>query len=284
MYLDNIHRFLPEYENIEKTYFFNILDWSNIWFDIYKLEKDFLLTLILIKFWEKYPDLVFKWWTCLNKIYFDYFRLSEDLDFVLNIEWWREKRKKVMKQFENEIINDLNILWFKIQEWRTKYDEYRLAMFTFVYKSIIDDSQQTIKIDISAKNKLLLPPIKWEINTIFFDKIYNKTVFDKHFINCINLKEALSEKIRACLTRKPSAIRDFFDIRYAKNLSNFDFLSLEFRNLVNEKLKESNYEYHIDEFISILNSQIKTDLLPVLNQKYNFNLDEIYGFVLNFKI
>jgi hypothetical protein len=67
-------------------------------------------------------------------------------------------------------------------------------------------------------------------------------------------------------------------------LSNFDFLSLEFRNLVNEKLKESNYEYHIDEFISILNSQIKTDLLPVLNQKYNFNLDEIYGFVLNFKI
>ena len=284
MFVDKINKFLPEYENIERDYFLNLLEWSNVWFDIYKLEKDFLLTLILIKFWQKYPDLVFKWWTCLNKVYFDYFRLSEDLDFVVNIDWWRDTRKKIMKNYEIWIIDDLKILWMKIKEERTKYDEYKLAMFTFFYNSVIDNSEQLIKIDISAKNKLQLAPKQWKINTIFYDEIYNKKVFDERVINCIDIKEALAEKIRACLTIDPSAIRDFFDIRYAKNCSDFDFSDDEFKSLVDEKLKESSYDYHIDENKELLFEQIKKDLNPVLNKHYDFNLNEVIDFIDSFKV
>jgi predicted nucleotidyltransferase component of viral defense system len=85
MYIENINKFLNNYENINKKDFLLLLKKSNKkWFVLTKLEKDFLLTLILIKFWEKYSELIFKGGTCLNKIYFPYFRLSEDLDFVIN--------------------------------------------------------------------------------------------------------------------------------------------------------------------------------------------------------
>lgn len=154
MFIKNINKFLEKYNNINKSQFMKILSWNNPWFDDYKFEKDFLLTLILIKFWEKYPDLIFKWWTCLNKIYFPYFRMSEDLDFVLNTDLWARARKTLLKEYENNFIEDLKILWINLREEKTKFDSYKLAMFTFEYTSVINNSIQTIKIDISLKNNL----------------------------------------------------------------------------------------------------------------------------------
>jgi predicted nucleotidyltransferase component of viral defense system len=87
MFINQIVLFLEKYPNIEKQQFLEILSISNTQgFEPFKFEKDFLLTLILIKFGEKYPDLIFKGGTCLNKVYFPYFRLSEDLDFVLDVD------------------------------------------------------------------------------------------------------------------------------------------------------------------------------------------------------
>jgi hypothetical protein len=61
MYIRKISDFLPNYKNYEIKDFIQILEYSNAkQFDKSKYEKDFLLTLILIKFAEKYPDLIFK--------------------------------------------------------------------------------------------------------------------------------------------------------------------------------------------------------------------------------
>lgn len=49
------------------------------------VEKDYYLTLVLSRLNELSPDLVFKGGTCLNKIYFSYYRLSEDLDFTMRL-------------------------------------------------------------------------------------------------------------------------------------------------------------------------------------------------------
>jgi len=43
-----------------------------------------------------------------------------------------------------------------------------------------------------------------------------ENIFDTHYINCIDLKESTAEKLRAALTRRTPAIRDFFDIWYIK--------------------------------------------------------------------
>ena len=283
MFIKKMSKFLLGYENLNKWEFMKILSWNNPWFDDYKFEKDFLLTLILIRFWENYPDLIFKWWTCLNKIYFPYFRMSEDLDFVLNVDISRNRRKKLLKKYENNFIEDLSILWLKIKDERTKFDEHKLAMFTFEYNSVIDNSIQTIKIDISLKNTLQLNFFKWEIKSIYFDKIIEENIFKIHFINCINLKESIAEKLRASLTRKAPAIRDFFDIWYVKNNSDFDFEDEEFKKLIELKLKEVDFKYSLEENYNLLVKQIKTDLKPVLNEDFDFNFEEIYKFVLSFK-
>lgn len=103
MFIENISAFLPKYGNITKEKFLTVLRHSNRQnFIETKLEKDFLLTLILIKFWESYPDLTFKGGTCLNKIYFPYFRLSEDLDYVIDFELGRLARTALLKRYEND--------------------------------------------------------------------------------------------------------------------------------------------------------------------------------------
>lgn len=284
MYIEKISDFLKDYQNIKKDEFIKIINLSNKKeFDIYKYEKDFLLTLILIKFWEKYPDLIFKWWTCLNKVYFPYFRLSEDLDFVLNTDLWARARKTLLKEYENNFIEDLKILWINLKEERTKFDSYKLAMFTFEYNSILNNSPQTIKIDISLKNKLYLPTFSGEIKSNFKDTFLEENIFQPHFINCINLQEALAEKLRASLTRTTPAIRDFFDIWYVKQFWNFDFDDKEFKKLLEIKLSEIDYEYTLEENFENLKKQVQTDLKPVLNNDFSFDFEEIYEFILSFK-
>ena len=283
MFIKKISKFLEGYDDITKSQFMKILSWNNPGFDDYKFEKDFLLTLILIKFWEKYPDLVFKWGTCLNKIYFPYFRMSEDLDFVLNSDAWQTTRRKILKQYENDFIADLSILGISLREGGTKFDTHKLAMFTFEYNSIINNSIQTIKIDISLKNKLYLAPIPWIIQSIYIDKIMEENIFDTHYINCIDLKESTAEKLRAALTRRTPAIRDFFDIWYIKYNWGFDFDDKEFRDLLKLKLKEVDFDYTLDDNYDLLVKQIQTDLKPVLNEDFDFDFDEIYSFILSFK-
>lgn len=286
MFIANIKKFLPEYKNYKKSEFIKILNWSNsIWFDSYKMEKDFLLTLVLIKIWKSYPDLIFKWWTCLNKIYFPYFRLSEDLDFNLDKTLSRTDRKNILKKYEENLKSDLNLLGLKLNQERTKFDEHKMAIFNFDYKSIIDNSIQTIKIEIWLKNKLQLNPVNKKINSLYIDKIFEEKIFDNHYINCINLKESVAEKVRASLTRKIPAIRDFFDIWYIKNYSDFDFRDNNFLNLVKVKLEEENYNYTVNKYnYTKLLKQVETDLKPVLNNKYDFNLELIYNFILDFKV
>lgn len=283
MFIKNIKKFLNQYPDINKSQFMKILSWNNPWFDDYKFEKDFLLTLILIKFWEKYPDLIFKWWTCLNKIYFPYFRMSEDLDFVLNTDLWARARKTLLKEYENNFVEDLKILWINLREERTKFDSYKLAMFTFEYTSVINNSIQTIKIDISLKNNLQLKAVPWEIKSIYIDKIMEENIFWKHYINCIDLKESIAEKLRASLTRWVPAIRDFFDIWYVKQFWSFDFEDKEFRKLLEVKLKEVDYKYTLEEHFENLKRQVETDLKPVLNNDFSFDFEEIYDFILSFK-
>ncbi len=286
MYLNNIQTFLPNYPNMDQGDFITMIQGLGNGPGLaYKYEKDFILTLILIRFSTIFPDLVFKWGTCLNKVYFPYFRLSEDLDFVLenNDDMGRTGRKSLLKQYENTITSELEKLDLTLQDERTKFDEYRLAMFSFEYESALDSSLQTVKLDISLKSQLQLPPKRLLIRAIFQDAILGEDIFSQHFLTCIDLTEALAEKMRAALTRREPAIRDFFDIWYAKNIWGFDFSDPIFLSLLRDKLREVEYAYTLEDNRDLLIRQIKTDLSPILTDDYGFDFDTIYAFVLSYK-
>jgi hypothetical protein len=110
-----------------------------------------------------------------------------------------------------------------------------------------------------------------------------ENIFSRHFVNCIDLKEATAEKLRAGLTRLKPAIRDFFDIWYIRENSDFNFKDKEFLNLLDLKLKQMDYKYTLEENFANLKKQIETDLQPVLAENYDFLFEETYQFILDFK-
>lgn len=282
MYINNIKKFIWIEFDYSKKDFLEILESSNSYgFDAYKLEKDFLLTVILIFIWRHHKELVFKGWTCLNKIYLDYFRLSEDLDFVVINTWNRTERKAILEEYKQRLTKDLAILGLEITDQRTKFNEDRQWIFNFSYTSLIDNSPQNIQIDITMKEKLEIEPASKHIKSIFISKTMEESIFVQHTITCMEFDEIVAEKTRASLTRTQPAIRDFFDVWYIKNFAKFDFERI--MNLIETKLEESNHEYTIDESFDLLNKQIETDLKPVLKKNFEFDLKEIFEFIKQLK-
>jgi len=253
-------------------------------FGVHKLEKDFYLTILLIIISKHFPELIFKWWTCLNKIYFDYYRLSEDLDFVLTSQWWRKVRKTLLEQYKQKFAELFAPIGFMLIDQRTKYNEDTQGIFEFEYTSLIDSSKDKIKIDIKIESSLKKSPIHKKIIAIYQDPISNTSFFQNHTIQVMNLDEIFAEKMRAALTRIEPAIRDFFDIHYAKQKA-FEFKNIH--DLIQEKVAEVGFVYTIDQdgVFEELQKQVKTELNPVLKNDidYDFNLTEIYQFVISFK-
>ena len=246
------------------------------WFNEYKIEKDFLLTVLLMDFSKSYPELNFKWWTCLNKIYYNYYRLSEDLDFYIISDAWQEARwsifEKLKNAFQSEKYKDIWLNYIDSEYWTT-HNKKRQWWFMFSYKSVFDWSEQLIQIDIRIEHPLLYNPISKKIGSIFYDEIIEEPLFEDTFINVMELKEIAAEKIRAALTRTPKpAIRDFYDIWFMKNHW-VDFYSL--KNDIHHKIVDyrDNWKPEIlynDLSIDYLIKSIDNELNPVLN---NSNID-----------
>lgn len=279
-----IKKFIKNTIGKEKADFEKYLKKINTFgFDILKLEKDFYLTFVLGVISTSFPELIFKWWTCLNKVYLDYFRLSEDLDFDLILTGGDNVRKRTLKQYVQsfkEKFQELGLI-VKGQESYTLKNNTRLKM-DFTYISMVDATQQEIKIEISVKDKKYLTPVKMPIKSVFIDLFSENPLFETQQIACLDFKEAVAEKMRAALTR--TAIRDFFDIRYIKQSTDFVFDHI--KDIVVHKLAESNYEYVIDDE-ETLEKQINTHLNQVLWKKHTFwkkELQETYEFILTFKI
>lgn len=265
-------------------------------FDKEKLEKDFYLTILLQRISINIPELTFKGGTCLNKVYFPYFRLSEDLDFSISIDnplvdtnnkrqkfaySIRDKLKELCKYMNRTLDDDEH--HHKKAQWNKhlKTKEYTYLKYVISYPSLFSKQEQTIKIEVTYTSKQHLPSQTKDIQAIFIDPILEDPIFDQNSIVCLSLEEMMAEKMRAALTRQFPAIRDFFDIRYVKN-QGFDFTSI--KELIDYKVAESEWWYTIDDHYDALRIQIENDLDPVLGKKYpDFDFNQIYNFVLSFK-
>jgi predicted nucleotidyltransferase component of viral defense system len=181
------------------------------------------------------------------------------------------------KLFSSETFQTLGL---HFPEQRTTFDNKTQGCFTFEYISGIDKTTQTIKIDIRIEPTLLLPPQSKEICSLFIDPVFSSPFFQNHTIPVMDLSELLAEKMRAALTRKPSAIRDFFDIAYARQ-HGFDFEAI--RSLIKKKIE--NLPYTIENTAMTLKTKIAPELNPVLVKKDGdaFDVDEIHRFVMGFK-
>jgi len=259
------------------------------------LEKDYHLTRILHKISEKkIKDLVFKGGTCLNKCYLGFYRLSEDLDFVYNQDVANQSKgqiKKILNELRHKLFESLDELEFKTSKelgkgWKmlTSKEEPKIVGLEIItnYNSLIDDSLQTIKLEISFRRKLMNPTKMKVIHHEFINALGEPILKKNVEIEVIDLSENLAEKFRALVTRKNIAIRDIYDIHFILK-NNILNINKEIINLILAKIKESKKESFTEanliKFIKDLESKLsdlnEKEIYSVLKSGEKINVKDM---------
>jgi predicted nucleotidyltransferase component of viral defense system len=254
------------------------------------IEKDYYLTLILSKIEDLSADLVFKGGSCLNKVYFDYHRLSEDLDFTLMYKLPTKQEKKdgifprkiALREIESKMpafaeqfsLKFINLL---------KQDGSRQHNYELSYNSVFENKENIIKVEIRARENNLISKSNAEIaKHKFIDPFDNKPLIDYPRVKVYPLKEIIADKTAATINR--NVPRDIYDVFCALK-KGFNFEDKEFIQLFKAKLTDdkndtnlSKYKSNLnktDEEIKKLKESVSTELLPMLQiDQKQFSIDE----------
>jgi predicted nucleotidyltransferase component of viral defense system len=253
------------------------------------IEKDFHLTRILNRVNEYLSDdIVFKGGTLLNKVYLDYHRLSEDLDFAyrdkidLSI---RSKRSKAIGNIREKMSTFLNELGFTSDNPRGRgFNNSTQYLFNIQYQSILSGRKENIKLEISLRQPPFLELERVTINHFFQDPFTGEDLIEKGSVLSLSLEESVAEKLKAAISRRIPVIRDYYDLgHFIKN--KFDFNRTSFLELLDRKLRfdgyEKDYLYNLglsEQMIEELKKSIDTNLVPMIRKGEQFDLDRVLMF------
>ncbi len=252
------------------------------------IEKDYFCTLVLHHLVMSGDNgLVFKGGTCLSKVYADFYRLSEDLDFIIpmhsNVSRAARSDAFASAKVAIESIPD-RYPAFQIERLQGA-NESKQYLAYLNYKSMYGKGKGIIKIEVGLRELLWDGPVQGAAKTILLDPITKTALLQPINIPCISFRESLAEKFRAALTRREVAIRDFFDIAYAVQFLDFGYLDRDFLTMVNTKLAVpgNNAPDLSDTRLADLKAQLESQLKPVLRPKdfATFDLDTTIEIVKN---
>ena len=252
------------------------------------VEKDFYCSAILSHLAGPFrPAVVFKGGTCLSKVYARFYRLSEDLDFAVSlpIEASRGERSdrmgpvKAACQTLAKQLPGLDVL-----EAIKGGNASRQYIGTWGYRSVVSGSMERVKIEVSLREPLLLPPEEGHASTLLQNAFTGEPLVAPFLLSVIALKELWAEKVRAALTRREPAIRDFFDLDYASanlalDLGNANLITLARRKLTVPGNDSVNVA---DSRLKDLQGQVESQLRPVLRESefVAFDLQRIWNEVV----
>lgn len=250
------------------------------------VEKDYSCTVLLEYLSEASDGLVFKGGTCLAKVHADFYRLSEDLDFVvpMPLDAPRARRSKQAIPLK-EAVEKLpeRLPSFRLVDPLQGANNSTQYIAVIGYSSLIHRQEETIKIEVGLREPLLTPVMNGSARTIILDPVSGKPLVPPVPVRCISKTEALAEKFRAALSRREAAIRDFFDIDYAVQRLNLHVQDLAFIQLIRHKLDvPGNDQVDVSgERLRALRQQLEPRLKPVLRAKEfaEFDLDRAFRIV-----
>ena len=250
------------------------------------VEKDYFCSVLLSFLYSDESSLVFKGGTCLSKVYGGFYRLSEDLDFMISTssDSSRSLRRKTIEPLKKIVGRVSDVLpFFTFLEHLTGRNNSTQYIAQVQYRSSIRPVPATIKIEIGLREELLTLPQKGRVKTLLNDPFSRKPAVQEFSVLCMSPEEAYAEKLRAALTRKDLAIRDFYDIDYAVqgmglDLSKKHFLDLAIRKLTVPGNDPVNITLSRKE---MLKRQLETELKPILREKdfQQFDLDRAFNLV-----
>ncbi|MEW6074999.1 MAG: nucleotidyl transferase AbiEii/AbiGii toxin family protein [Candidatus Omnitrophota bacterium] len=246
-------------------------------FPLRLLEKDYCITVILSKINELSNDLVFKGGTCLSKIYYSYYRLSEDMDFTLKLPAGtpaRKTRSNAMKPIKEKLKAFLKNFSMSVEGLdKAGHRESTQYIYYLDYNSVVLNKKESIKLEIGLRFNPILANVINKVNHKFLHPFTNEPLFDAGSVNSLALKELVAEKLRAAATREVIAARDFYDLGYLLK-EKFCFRDKELLSLFQKKLEEDNFSSNLDKYrvnlgrtdkeIEEMKGRVKDELFPVL--------------------
>ena len=252
------------------------------------IEKDYFCTVLLEHLASVTGgELVFKGGTCLAKVHAEFYRLSEDLDFVIpmDVDASRSERRKRMDELKKAIVKLPRVLpCFRVVEPLRGANDSAQYNGTVGYASVLGQQEDTIKIEISLREPLLTQTMTGEARTILLDPVSGMPLVPAVPLACISKTEAMAEKFRAALTRRKAAIRDFYDIDYAVRKHEVRTEDADLIALVRQKLAvPGNDSINIGpDCLTELRGQLDTRLKPVLRERdfIEFDLERAYKMVV----
>ena len=256
-------------------------------FRLETIEKDYYLTIILNSVESHLSQsLVFKGGTLLNKIHLNYHRLSEDIDFTYfrpeGLET-RSKRSRAMTPIREKMPALLKLLELKSEKpeggGANNSTQY---VFNISYPSFITGKDENIKLEVSLRQTPIEKPVHNAITHFYKDPFTGEDLIPKNKILSLTYNEAIAEKLKAAITRKEVAIRDYYDLWFISE-AKFDFKDRHFLSIFKKKLEEEKYRanysnnFGLDQkSIELLHRQISTELIPVIRIGESFDLNKVF--------
>jgi len=253
------------------------------------VEKDYYLTLLLSRVHELSENLVFKGGTCLNKIYYSYYRLSEDIDFSMILPQYkatRSERRECIQPVKDSIESFVNQFGMRVDDTAGNpgRNESKQYVYYFIYNSVTTLSEQTVKFEIGLRFNPFDMIKKRSVQHVFLHPFTGDPLFDGGKINCLSLNELIAEKLRASALRREIAPRDFYDIDFILR-NGFDLTNKKVVELFKKKIEEDGGDTNLKKYrvnlgrldteIKDMRSRIKEELFDVLtpDERKNFDLD-----------
>lgn len=249
------------------------------------IEKDYFCTVLLQYLYQQQDcPLIFRGGTCIGKVYADFYRLSEDLDFMISTPPEvsianRRKRMAPVKEWVNSLSSEMDIL--TLADDFNGHNSSRQYVAYITYPStFLSGEAARIKIEIGLRENTLMPPVEMKARTLLLNPFARKSLVPDIDLIALSMKEAVAEKLRAALTRLEPAIRDFFDIDYLVSQHQVDVSDQHLLNLLAKKLKvPGNPPIDMSSGRKEkLKTQLNTELKPVLRSSdfENFDLNRVF--------
>jgi len=203
------------------------------------IEKDYFCTVLLSCLVPADDRLVFKGGTCLAKVHAGFYRLSEDLDFVIStqVDASRSSRSRSVSAIKEVLVSLPDELGdFRLVKPLTGANNSTQYIAVVGYRSLLADQGEIIKMEVGLREPLIEPPFEGSAQTILLNPVSGKPMVQPLIVPCIDFDEGMAEKFRAALTRREVAVRDFFDIGYAVYVKGLNPMNNSFIRLVRQKL------------------------------------------------
>jgi len=216
----------------------------------------------------------------------EFHRMSEDLDFAFSmpVDASRSQRSKMMTPMKEHLAKlTKRLTCFGMAENPRGFNNATQYIGRLAYRSAATGQNEFIKIEFSFREPILEPVKLLPARTLLMDPFRKTAAAAPVSVAAMSCRETYAEKLRAALTRREPAIRDFHDIDHGVRSGRLNASDPRLIKLVRNKLAvPGNPAVDVSqEKREALKRQVQAQLKPVLREAdfAAFDLDRAFGIV-----